>query len=240
MNEAVTIEKAILDYATKRDRFGFSQIIENLGINRNSARHYLSKLARSKKIDRIGNGVYQLHSKQEYKYLPSEALIQLYGDLKKFLPYADFCLYSGNIFSPLQHHLSINNAKYIETNRDVIDTVFNKLKETDIPVYKQPDSDFIYDYVDLQKSCFIIKPFVTEAPIKKINNIVVPSLEKIIVDIHRDPDLDYMRGSESYYMFEAAFDQYLINTSKLMRYARRRGCEDKLLSLIRIMDNHDR
>ena len=33
------------------------------------------------------------------------------------MDYAHFCIYNGNIISPLQHHLSANNITYIETER---------------------------------------------------------------------------------------------------------------------------
>lgn len=229
----MTIENAILDYASKNGRFGLSQIIDILGINKNSVSHYLTKLSRCNKIDRVGSGQYQIHTKQDFTYVPSSAVIELYKCLKKELPFTDFCIYDGSIFTPLQHHVVVNNAIYVETNRDAIGTVFNRLKEQGLTVYKQPDAVFMFDYVNLQDKCIIVKPYITEAPVKKINNIVVPTLEKLLVDIQRDPDFDYMRGSESHYIFETAIDQFLVNETKLLRYANRRGCKEELLLQIK-------
>lgn len=239
MKDVLTIEKAILNYASENGQFGLSQIIESLGINRNSASHYLTKLFRCQKIDRVGTGQYQLHAKQNFNYLPSEEIINLFEVLKKELPFTDFCIYDGSIFTSFQHHIVVNKAIYVETNRDAIDSVFNRLKEMGSQVYKRPDSTFIYDYVNLQERCIIVKPYITEAPVKKLNKIVVPTLEKLLVDIQRDPDFDYMRGSESHYMFDTAIDQFSINHTKLMRYARRRGCEEKILSLFHQINNYD-
>lgn len=240
MKEVLSIENAILDYASKNGRFGLSQIIDSLGINRNSVSHYLTKLSRSHKIDRVGTGQYQIHAKQNFSYIPSDAVVNLYERLKKELPFTDFCIYDGSVFAPLQHHVVVNNAIYVETNRDAIDSVFNRLKDQGLTVYKQPDAAFIFDYVNLQDKCIIVKPYITEAPVKKINNIVVPTIEKLLVDIQRDPDFEYMRGSESHYIFETAIDQFLVNETKLLRYANRRGCKEEILILIKKTNNYDR
>lgn len=237
MKETVTIERAILDFATRNDSFSFSQLKDCLGLNSNSVRQYLSRLFKSEKIDRIGNGVYRIHTLQEFCYIPSTFEIDIYKKLKKDFPLADFCVYNGEIFNPLQHHLAINHASYVETNRDGVDTVFNKLKEFGVPVFKHPTPEFIYDYVNLQEQCIIVKPLVTEAPVKEEKGITVPTLEKVIVDILRDPDLDYMRGSESFYMFRNAVENFAINRSKLLRYARRRGCSELIESYFKLIEN---
>lgn len=100
-------------------------------------------------------------------------------------------------------------------------------------VYKRPGNDMMYDYVDLHEPCVIVKPFVTEAPVNKVNGIQTPTLEKLLVDIQKDEDLDYMRGVESLYMFRTAIDEYVLNTPRMLRYARRRGAFEDIDSLIK-------
>ena len=56
-----------------------------------------------------------------------------------------------------------------------------------------------------------------------VKGIRIPTLEKLLVDIQKDADFDYLRGAESLYMYQMAFDLYTINTQRLMRYAKRRG-----------------
>lgn len=53
------------------------------------------------------------------------------------------------------------------------------------------------------------------------------------VDIQKDADFEYMRGSESLYMYQIAFDLYAINTQRMMRYARRRGIAQEIKELIK-------
>lgn len=231
-NERNSIKQCILDHARRHERIGSSQLVSELGMKPNTARQYLSALAKGGKLVRIGNGEYMLTDKQVFSFIPTEALEKLYKGLKDELPFTDFCIYDGSIFTPLQHHVSVNHAIYIETNRDAVDTVFSQLKDSQRIVYKQPDAAFMYDYVNLQEPCIIVKTFVTESPVNRVKGMWTPTLEKILVDIQKDDDFDYMRGTESLYMFRTAIDRYIVNTPKLLRYAKRRGAYESTRSLI--------
>lgn len=233
MNEGNTRKQRILDYARSHGRIGFAQLVSDLGLNSNTARQYLSALTKAKKLVRVSNGEYMLPDKPIFMYIPTKDVENLYKDLKAELPFTDFCIYDGSIFTPLQHHISVNHAIYVETNRDAVDAVFSRLKDTHKMVYKQPGADVMYDYVDLQTPCIILKTFVTESPVNKINGMNTPTLEKLLVDIQKDDDLDYMRGIESLYMFQTAIDQYVVNISKMLRYAKRRGAYENINSLIK-------
>lgn len=232
MNNEHTIKQRILAYARSHGRIGFAQLVSDLGVNPNTARQYLSRLTRGKKLVRVGSGEYMLSDKQIFMFIPSKDIEKLYSGLKERFPFTDFCIYDGSIFNPLQHHVSVNHAIYVETNRDAVDAVFSQLKDTQKIVYKQPGADLMYDYVDLQEPCVIVKTFVTESPVNKVNGMCTPTLEKLLVDIQKDEDLDYMRGIESLYMFQTAIDQYVVNTPKMLRYAKRRGAYEYISSLI--------
>ncbi len=65
-----------------------------------------------------------------------------------------------------------------------------------------------------------------------IDGIKAPTLEKILVDIQKDPDLDYLQGAETHNMYQLAFDLYTINTQRLMRYARRRSITNEIKELV--------
>ena len=232
------MKQHILDYARSHEQIGVSQLVSDLGINFNTARQYLSSLTKDNMIARIGNGEYKLADKQVFRFIPSETLAVLYHELKDKFPFADFCIYDGSIFNTLQQHVSINHAIYVETNRDAVDSVFSRLKETHAKVYKQPDAKFVYDYVNLQEQCIIVKTFVTESPINRVDDMIVPALEKLLVDIQRDKDFDYMQGLELTYIFEAAYNLYSVNTPKMLRYARRRNTYNSTFSLIEQAGKH--
>ncbi|MGN0029305.1 MAG: DUF6577 family protein [Marinilabiliaceae bacterium] len=218
----------IVEFANANRLVNADLLSTTYGMKPATARQYLSSLAKANVLARIGQGVYSIAQKQPFTYLPSDLARAVYERLTAELPFTDFCIYDGSIFSSVQHHLSVNRAIYVETNRDAVETVFTRLKSQYEKVYRQPSSSFMYDYVDLRNECVIVKTLVTESPTMKAGRMKVPTLEKLLVDTQKDADFDYLRGSESYNMFRQAFDLYAINTTKMMRYAKRRGI-DKII-----------
>ena len=90
----------------------------------------------------------------------------------------------------------------------------------------------MYDYIDLREECVIVKTLVTESPLVETDGIKVPTLEKLLVDTQKDADFDYLRGSESLNIYQLAFNQYTINTQRLMRYAKRRSISQEIQELV--------
>lgn len=227
-----SIKQCVLNYAQQHERVDYTRLVEELGLNINTAKQYLSALTKEKKLDRTARGEYHLTKRQTFEFIPDKALEKLHRRLKKAFPYTDFCIYDGSIFSSLQHHLAFNRAIYVETNREAVSAVFSHLKETQERVYKQPDAKWMYDYVNLKEPCLIVKTFVTESPVNSVNGVPVPTLEKLLVDIQKDADFDYMQGYESVYMYQMAFDLYAVNVSKLLRYAKRRNAYNEVYALV--------
>ena len=221
-----------MDLAKTNQKVSAHFLAVSIGMKPVTARQYLSSLAKDKELVRVGRGEYALPQKQVFTYKPSEKVKGIYDSLKSEQPFTDFCIYDGSIFSSIQHHLSINNAIYVETNRDAVDSVFSRLREQQNDVYKQPDADFVADYIDLRETCVIVKTLVTESPLMEVEGIRVPTLEKLLVDTQQDADFDYFQGSESLYMFQMAFELYTINMRKLLRYAKRRGIGQEIKELI--------
>lgn len=240
MNRRNTVKQRILDYAYSHGSIGTVQLVSELGLNSNTVHQYIGALTKDQKLVRVGNGKYMLPDKQIFRYISDKYIEELYCRLKKEFPFTDFCMYDGSIFAPLQHHVSINRAIYVETNRDAVDSVFSRLKDFQNIVYKQPDADLMYNYVDLQKSCVIVKALVTESPVNKISGICIPTLEKLLVDIQKDDDFDYMRGIEGLYMFRTAIDQYVVNVPKMLRYAKRRGAYGDICRLLNNLGGYDK
>jgi hypothetical protein len=235
----MNIKDVISQYANEHNIVTAQDISVERDVNIVTARQYLSSMYRAGNLERVGTGVYSLRHKQEFSYLPSDAVKEIYATLKDDRPFADFCVYDGSIIAPIQHHLSINNAIYVETNRDVVETVFGKLKDGGKDVFRQPDAQFVYDYIDLRKQCIIVKALVSESPTMTVDGIVVPTLEKLLVDIQADADFDYLRGEESQNMFNQAFGLFSINIQRLMRYSRRRNLEQETKSLVDSIKRHD-
>ena len=96
---------------------------------------------------------------------------------RRQFPYADFCVYSANVITPLLHDMMPNNTLYVETNRDTTQSVFDML----FPKYKgrlflAPTKEVATTYIDFSKENIIVKPLVTEAPLTLDGKMPVPTL----------------------------------------------------------------
>ena len=69
----------------------------------------------------------------------------------------------------------------------------------------------------------LVKPLVTEAPLRYEDGIVVPDLEKILVDHEADKEYSFLTDEDIQREYQRAFEVYQVNTSKLLRYAGRKG-----------------
>lgn len=221
----------ILEYSAQINTFGIEDLWNWISTvakySRNTVTCLLYRLVKVGCIIRVEKGLYaKAADKPVFKVKPTDEEIALFKKIKAKYPFAPLCVYNGTILSPLQHHLSANNITYIETDRSAIESIFNYLREFEDKVWLTPDLDFIYKYIDLAKGGVIVKPLVTESPLQIVNGVTTPTLEKLLVDIRKDPDFAYLQGIEAERMFENADNMYVINKTRLNRYARRRGIKE--------------
>ena len=78
----------------------------------------------------------------------------------------------------------------------------------------------------------LVKPLITEAPLYLEEGIMVPNLEKILVDHEADKEYQYLSDEDIQKEYQRAFEVYPVNTSRLLRYAGRKGKKDESLQHI--------
>lgn len=226
----------ILNFAGSRNSFTLCELADYVrsreAISDSGILWHIKKLIKQNKLARLSRGLYGIFVKREFTPTVTAELKKLYGEIASEFPLIDICVYSGQDITALQHHLSANNAIYVEVTKEATETVFHYLADKKIKTYHKPGSDFMSDYVDLSEPCVIVKPLVTESPVKKIDSICVPTLEKLLVDINADTDFYYIQGIEASYIMDNAQSLYQLNTPKMLRYASRRGIREKMQSYL--------
>lgn len=235
----------IMEYALSHPQFDLSELYahidmgEAIDISHKTISWHLTKLIESGRLQRVARGKYAIREKQQFSVFPTEEQRSLNEELKIKWPYAHFCIYNGNIISPLQHHLSANNITYIETEREAVTAVFNHLRDEGKSAYLRPTREFIYNYIDLSHSSIFVKPLITESPVQESNGILVPTLEKLLIDLQKDKDFFYLQEAEGENIFQNALSLYSINESRLLRYASRRGIRKEIETIIQTINTHD-
>ncbi len=233
----------ILNFADSHDTFTLCELANYVrrqeDISDSGILWHIKKLIKQNKLCRLTRGLYGSFIKRAFTPTLTNELKELCGDLASKFPLIDIVVYSGQDITALQHHISANNALYVEVTKEASEAVFHYLIDKNIKAYHKPDSDFMCDYVDLAEQCVIVKPLVTESPVKIIDGICTQTLEKLLVDINIDADFYYIQGIEASYIMENAKSLYQLNIPKMLRYASRRGIKQKLQSYLKNDTDHD-
>lgn len=229
----MTVADQIIEYAEQHESFGVDEILTvQDSINRTTLQCMLSRLVGEGELVRKTRGVYARRtSSSSFQVVLKEQESAICNLIRKALPLISYCIYNGETLAPLQHHVFQNNATYIEVERDAVESVFHICKDNDFESYKSPTKEMTRDYIDLGKAVVIIKPLVSESPLTQNNGIMVPTLEKLLVDLCKDEDFYFLQGVEETYIMENARSLYDINESRLKRYAKRRNIDPKNFEL---------
>ncbi len=239
------LEKRIIGYLQEEGSCSASELLSYLNqreeVKKSTLYWYLNKLTSKKSLSRIGRGVYSVDGLAEFVPEVSEDMIEINEILRKELPFSSFCLYKGTEFAPFLHNLATNNVLYVETERASCESAFNVLKREGYIAYIRPGKDMIYHYINLADNAVFVKPLPSESPLRTAREgVVVPTLEKLLVDINVDEDFFYLQGSEAFYILRNAVEINNINRSRLLRYAKRRYIADKLTKDLEEIDYYTR
>ena len=229
----MTIEKRILENVKDLETFNAGMIegllAEDASLDRARLNWYLAKLAGKGSIVRIGRGMYRMSGPNRV-FFPgvSDETISLFNQVQEWFPDIKMCVYEGPWISRFMHHLASNQITYIEVEKDFVEAVFHRLRDSGQITYLRPDKQMIYNYINLDQPALFINNLTTESPLQTISDISIPTLEKLLVDMYCDHDIFFLQESEYFHIMHNARIHFAINVSRLLRYARRRGASDEI------------
>ncbi len=190
----------------------------------------LYELKRKKIINEVKKGVYQINEKKTYQPLIDEKMKEIYSKITNEFFDINLVIWSTKWINDFSLHQTFHNFYILETEYEYSESLFNKMKELNIPnVFLKPDDKLISKYVIGEDEPIVIKNLISKSPIKKLEEIKIPTLEKIIVDLFCDKKVFYMyQGHELKEILRNAVSDYTLNFTKLFHYARRRGKEAEI------------
>lgn len=130
-----------------------------------------------------------------------------------------------------------------DTRRNLIVEVPKGMCEDVRTVLKQefPDVALIrnaYQMIEDLHDFILVKPLISEAPIHQEDGISVPELEKTLVDYEADKEYASLGESGIQKEFQRAFELYPVNTSRLVRYAGRKGKKEEIRQRLEQIDRN--
>ena len=186
-------------------------------------------------LHRVSRGTYSLSEIDQVEYKPqiNRSLKNLFGKVRNQFPYIVTCLWSTKWLSEFMLHQPGRFYTILEVEKDAMEAVFHDLNSQGREVFLNPSVEILNNYVVNAKEPIIIVSLTTEAPTLEIENTVTTSLEKMLVDIYCEPELfSTFQGAEMKRIYQSSFEKYLINNSKMLRYANRRGKKIEIQELI--------
>lgn len=162
----------------------------------------------------------------------------LYKNINSRFPYIQLAIWETKWLNEFTQHLASKSLTILETEKDALESVFFHVQEKSKSAFLNPSKEIMERYVMSQDKSTIIKPIVTEAPVLELKDVVVPSLEKILVDLYCDTEIFYFyQGRELSHVWENAFSKYTIQRDKLLRYADRRRKKQDVLKFLTQIQN---
>ena len=171
---------------------------------------------------------WRIHDLKEKGIIHNVGSKTLYKSIHDRFPYANFCITETKWFNEFMRHQVFKSYRVIEIEKEVTSILFNNLKETGEEAFLNPDAQMYNTYISAVENPVIVKPLITESPLQLAEQIRVPTIEKMLVDLISDKELYSAQETEVDGIFKAATEKYHINSNKLMRYAGRRNKENKL------------
>jgi predicted transcriptional regulator len=226
----------ILSYLNEEATLSKDRLVEHIAIDfpelkESTINVYLSRLKKEGIISNPSRGVNALKGKKSYKPIIDIKLKRLFNKIKKDYPYVEFCIWNTKWLNEFMRHQPFKFYTILEIDKDVTESVFYALKDIGKQVFIDPDSETFDLYISNSEDVIILKHLISEAPLLETENIAIPALEKLLVDMTIDTKVYAAQQSEIEFIYSNAFEKYDVNKSKMKRYAYRRNRENEVVSL---------
>ncbi len=232
-----TLEDRIEDYFKKNNSLTKDKLVNYIlsdfpELKMSTINVYLSKLKKKKIITNPSRGLYSLLSKNVFCPKVETKQKRLFNRIKKEYPYIEVCVWNTKWLNEFMRHQIFRFYTVLEVDKDATEAIFYALREQGKQVFLEPDTETYSLYVNNSDDAIILKPLISEAPLSFEENVRVPSLEKLLVDMTIDTELFGPQRAEIESIYENALQKYQLNINKMNRYALRRNREKNVKNLL--------
>lgn len=236
---AEALEKHIRRYFKRSEKLPKKELVGSIKKDfpkwsDNTINMYLSKLKKEGVINSPSRGIYELDSLTPFQPNISITLKRIFNKIKREFPYINFCIWDTAWLNDFMRHQPFKHYVVIEVEKDASESVFTFLTEINKNVFFNPDDEIFDRYIHNQDEVLIVKNMVSESPLIEKEKIVIPALEKLLVDMLIDTELFSAQQNEKEFIMRSVMQKYTLNELKMRRYAVRRNREREINKLINI------
>ncbi len=236
---ADALERLISRYFKGNERLSKQQLVSSIkkdfpDWSDNTINMYLSKLKKEGIINAASRGIYELDSKTPFHPNISNGIKRIFNKVKREFPYITFCIWDTAWLNDFMRHQPFKRYVVIEIEKDAAESLFTFLSERNKNVFFNPGKEIFDRYIHNQHEVFIVKNMVSESPVLEKEKIVIPALEKLLVDMLIDTSLFSAQQKEKEFIMRSVIEKFTLNELKMRRYAVRRNREREIEQLINI------
>lgn len=213
----------------------FAEIMEDFyGLSNTQIAYDLQKRLDHGDLVRVGWGRYSLPLKRQYNHNYSEFAVNVANTIHDDYDGVNFQVFELIQLNDFMNHQMAHNTIFVTVENDLVDYVFDTLMDA-YPgqVMLKPKLDEYYRY--RQENEIVVGRLPSETP-KGIREPWMSRLEKIMVDVFTDKLISkIVPEGEKQLILDGAFSEYLMDVNTMIRYAKRKGVEEKIL---RILTDH--
>lgn len=233
------IEAQYLTGINGKEQFTRKELLESFrlgGYSLSDAAFYkkIEELVRQGDLIRAGRNVYRIPAGNvlAYEHTYSDLAEEIANKVSEQYPYLEYAIFELVQLNDFVNHQIAHNVIYLSVEAEVVDFVFDTLKE-EYPgkVLVNPSVELYHQY--WSDNMIVLGKLTTEAP-KGQKVVWHTRIEKMLVDLLSDPLIMASVGeSELPTIYQDAFARYIIDEKALFRYASRRKVDKKILKFIR-------
>jgi len=228
----------IMEYAQANQTFTARQMIYDLGardtdFSLNTVMSCLRRMIENGVLQKVKRGIYSITDKGSKSFVAyyDNEMQNLNKLLSKKFPFLNYCIWSSEDIKHNSHYVVNMDIIFIDVEKEGIDAVFSTLMNTpDLKrqVFKTPTEEIFSDYI-IGNSCIVVRHLISEAPVVVFGDGGKrTSIEKIMVDVSADQEFFFFQGYETLRFYRNIIDKYDINENRLLRYADRRSCKERI------------
>jgi len=188
-------------------------------------------------LQEIQRGWYTLEVRPFYQPAIEPTIQELANLFTKNFRNVPYCIWNISWLNEFTVHQFGSERIILETEKDLQESVANILGDNGYhnviwSLKGQPPRN------NFKEIPILLLPLISRAPVQDITTedgqpIVIPTLEKILVDIYESSSaFRFIQGAEVERIFEHAIERYAVNYSTLFNYAKRRGKEMELRAFL--------
>ncbi len=238
MNNYKYIEKNLknrfgaVENFTREDLLNFYHLYDPQ-INEGTFGWKIYDLKKKQIIETVKKGVYTLVKRKTFKPELDRTILKVAHILENSFSVHFYNIWNTSWLNEFIELQATSSIIILETDKDSMEGVFYQLKDKNMTPYLKPDDTVIERYLAEEKEAVVVKPMISRAPTHRLKNTVIPSLEKILVDLYCDEKLFFAyQGQQLERIYAGSFEKYIINLSRLLNYAKRRGRQEDIKSFL--------